>query len=387
MKGKLLVLLIVVLLLAIVFSGCFEESETNGNRQAGFINTSLNVIEFSIDNIPNEYIFDNKTYSDNPPVWNEKDAIETLGLYYVSMINGLNNTISIWLVRYNSSFIAQDDLYDFISWGSSSSGLSEMYIHAFDEIGDESILKAYFGQSMFSDSKLNKSSVNMFFRVKNVVIRVEKIVDNINMSMVEFSWTNTYENYCNEVWNYSKLIEKNLNEYVVTIEDEEPGPGVLVLKEFKNENSGNTVVMDAEEYLYDLFKSNISGMTGMFSLHEPNAGDSLIIKSNISTLEYEPLYDDTIVGLESGDFYPSIDIFIQGNITNRYAIGDEVEITLHVAEVNYIYLGEEYFIKIIEETWRNLKSHIFFQTYPYLIDTSSNPISQNQITKSAGEGI
>ena len=140
--------------------------------------------------------------------------------------------------------------------------------------------------------------------------------------------------------------------------------------------------MSAGEYVIDLLKSNISGYYGMFSLHEPEAGDFLIIKDNIQTLKYEPLYDDTKVGLYSDNYYdPLIEIFIQGNITDEYNIGDEVEINLNVIEVNFIYLGENYSIKLIEETWRDLKSYIYFQTSINPIDTSSNPISQDQITK------
>lgn len=371
MKKELLALSIGVLLLIISFSGCVEES-----KKVEMITIPLNEIDINIGELLDGYILDNETYNDNPPTNYGIKALDTYGLKFNSLAKNENDTVSVWLIRFNSSFVAQESLYNLIPDLPLWLGVSQIYAGPFEQIGDESILYAYFGKGLFEDDlDLNKTAVDMIFRIKNVIGMVEKYVKNIDMEKSEFMYSSNYKNYCNDTWLYANRIEGRINQHITLIEGEEPTGRILELKEIKNESSGTTVVMSAEDYVSDLIKSNISGLRGMFSLYALGAGDALILRDNISMSEYEPLYNDTIIFLNSSEGFHT---YIQGNITETYNIGDEVEITVHVMELTYSYLGEEYSVKIIEETWVNLKYYLYYQTFIYSIDTV---LPQSQIQK------
>jgi len=374
-KTKMTIAVVIVVAIVVTSTVLFFNLPETG-KLVGIVNVPLNKIDITTNELIKGYILDNETYDDTPASWQGREALETRSLTYSSIVNFTNDTIDIWLKRLNSSFDAQKELYDLIrgQWGVSSF-MDEIYSEPYEQIGDESILKSYFSNG--ESSTLNKTSIILYFRVKNIAGYVQRSVGNFNTDYNEFMHSEVYKNYCTEVWKYANAVEGRIDSHIVFIKGEEPSGKVLELKEIRSKSSGKTVVMSAEEYMDDLLKSNISGFRGMFSFHVLNAGDTLTLRDNISATEYEPVYNDTFVSLKSSYWRP-LNLFIQGNITGKYIVGDKVEISLHIIEVNFSYLGNDYSVKIIAEGWKNLNYYLYYQT---IIDTIDIVLSQSYIQK------
>jgi hypothetical protein len=372
----------VIVVAIVMISGVLFFTLSEKDKRVGIVNVPLNTLNLSVDELLDGYILNTTVYNDDPGVQHGIRALETYGVIFNSEENGSNDSIFVALIKFNSSFDAQEDLFYSIPDYSLTVIGRPIYAEPAEQIGDESILNAYCGESISSlltkdNPNFNETSVVLFFRIKNIVGFVVKNVKNIDMSDIDFIHSTIYKNYCESVYEYAKSIEGEINSHIVFIKGEEPSGKVLELKEIKSESTGKTVVMSAEEYMDDLLKSNISGFRGMFSFHVLDAGDTLILKDNISNIVYEPLYNDTFVSLQSSDWRP-LYLFIQGNITDKYDMGNEVEIALHIIEVNFSYLGEDYSVKIIGEGWKNLNYYLYYQT---IIDTIDIVLPQSYIQK------
>jgi len=84
-------------------------------------------------------------------------------------------------------------------------------------------------------------------------------------------------------------------------------------------------------------------------------GDSLVIQDSITDIYYDPDTDTTVVVFEwsEGEENNSYAPFFEGDITDKYTIGQEVRITVTIKYVEISYGGFDFKIEIFEEQWEN----------------------------------
>jgi len=134
---------------------------------------------------------------------------------------------------------------------------------------------------------------------------------------------------------------------------------VFILSELRNngngqnnENgqntSGKTVTLTIQGYRDDVvFEKNDTTHTLHISYNSLDDGDTLILQGvilQITPYGYYPLFKQNVTGLSLGHAEWPIVIFVAGNVTGKYAVKDEVEITLHI---KYYDIYQEY----DNETW------------------------------------
>lgn len=113
--------------------------------------------------------------------------------------------------------------------------------------------------------------------------------------------------------------------------------------------SGKTVVLTIQEYRDDVvFEKNYTMHTVHNHYNSLNDGDTLILRGvvlQITPYGYYPLFKQNVTGLSLGHAEWPIVIFVEGNVTGKYKVEDEVEVTLHI---KYYDIYQEY----NNETWR-----------------------------------
>ncbi len=132
---------------------------------------------------------------------------------------------------------------------------------------------------------------------------------------------------------------------------------------------GKVITMTMEEIIND-YEYNVDNDTKKFTgwYKSLNESDTLIISDTINNITYIESYDYTTVEFESalGEGFP-----IEGDITDRFGIGDSVELELHIIEVIFTQ-------QMNNETWT-----IELETFEEGRDSENNtfiPLPQNVIS-------
>ena len=126
-----------------------------------------------------------------------------------------------------------------------------------------------------------------------------------------------------------------------------------------SKNKANTVTMDMNEVMHDMeMKIDNSSHYYYNGFKSLNPGDILIIKDEIENLSYSPQYNATMIIFYSNN---SRGLFFEGDLENKFHIGDSVKIKLHIIEdkFEYPYQGVMWTIDFerYKEGW-NSESHM-----------------------------
>ena len=116
---------------------------------------------------------------------------------------------------------------------------------------------------------------------------------------------------------------------------------------------GKTVVMNMDEVGKDVEeKMDNQSATYYQGFKSLNAGDILIIKDEISSIQYRQDYNATIIHFASNN---SSSLVFAGNLTGIYSDGDNVRVKLHIIEDKYniTYQGRNWKIdlEMYKEGW------------------------------------
>lgn len=173
MKGKLLSVLIVVLLLAIVFSGCFEDTskKETGTGEVIYKNLKIEDLDFTIDNYP-------KTDS----------STSAYPLNYIIACNILNSSY-MWMKNFYSYLnylkvynLDDENISDFIESNLSISGTHDSYVNLIDGTADIILVARLPSEDELNYAKNNSVTLitkpialDAFVFITNVVNPVESL--------------------------------------------------------------------------------------------------------------------------------------------------------------------------------------------------------------------
>ncbi len=128
-------------------------------------------------------------------------------------------------------------------------------------------------------------------------------------------------------------------------------------------NSGKTFTITAKELNEDVkWVNNNTTFSMLYTSYQD--GDTLIIKDTISNVTYDQNFNATGISFiwSSG----TRGVAFQGNITDKYKEGDEVEITVHLKHVTFFYNDINYDMEIFAEEWESQDYFIKnFNIYPF----------------------
>lgn len=136
------------------------------------------------------------------------------------------------------------------------------------------------------------------------------------------------------------------------------------IEEVSNDKTNKTVYMNAQELIED-FEYSISFKAGstkwIWGYKSLNDGDTLVLNETISNIQYNEtiLYNSTNISFnvdsnKSNDFDNNfLNLLFEGNLTNKFSVGDKVKITVTIEE--FIYgndTSSKYFeIDVFKEGW------------------------------------
>lgn len=86
-------------------------------------------------------------------------------------------------------------------------------------------------------------------------------------------------------------------------------------------------------------------------------GDNLVIRDIIGSISYHPDVDATKIVFEwiENEKNDYLEVFIKGDITNEFSKEDEVEISVTIKYVDFIFNGYRFEMEIYDEQWENEK--------------------------------
>jgi len=124
----------------------------------------------------------------------------------------------------------------------------------------------------------------------------------------------------------------------------------------ENPTGGNTHTMNAEKLFNDMIINSDWSTYLTMSYSSLDEGDTLIVHDIISEISYDTSVDAThiMVGLGSA----KISFWFEGDITDTYAVGDEVKITLTVNHVTFSNEGMSYDLELFSEVWESEEYYI-----------------------------
>jgi len=111
----------------------------------------------------------------------------------------------------------------------------------------------------------------------------------------------------------------------------------------KDIESNNTYIMTARQHYNDrrviVYFSNIK-----IFYNTSNDGDTIIIQDNISEISYDMISNTTIVSFnwDNQGLEETLNFLFQGNITNKYTLGERVNITVNLKRVTFSHKGINY---------------------------------------------
>jgi len=202
MKGKLSGILIVVLLLTIIFSGCFEEKKESAVY-------SLKSQSLILDDLPSGYIkWTDETNYLNYSHEETINGIKPLEFYFVtyafnnSELNTYYPAIALTMFRFNTSDDAQEIMLNLSDnmINSLNSSFNRTTPQDIPQIGDESIYELFQGNMGEYYGYQNATLSFIYFRIKNIVVNL--LLEGI------MEWN---IDYVNLTFDYSKIIENRIN--------------------------------------------------------------------------------------------------------------------------------------------------------------------------------
>lgn len=179
---------------------------------------------------------------------------------------------------------------------------------------------------------------------------------------------------------YIEVVDQSLNSLVIIELEEEEWD---LEKYYTNDGeSDNTYVMSAKEHYEDravvVYFSNVK-----IFYNTPNEGDIIIIKDSISNLIYDKISNITTISfvLDETGSLGTLYFLFEGDITNQYSAGDQVDITVTIKRVSFSYENVNYDLEIYTESWKG--EEFFKENIISALDITHalKPLSSNQIGK------
>lgn len=359
MKNFTGLIFIFLFIFLIFLTGCFEEKKSSDNRNVeleglGYIN-EVYMFGFNLPEgfyLKEESFFNQYVFFEYVPNMNETGQ---LGLYiYVSnvsakisfpdrsihsiarnLVDSLSNSISynLSLVSYNYKTESGLDFYEI---------LLESPI---GDIEDHSLIWKYI-----------------------YVIKDERM---INFQIIGSS--DLYENYIYDIGNsLSSLV-------VLELEEEEWN---LENYYSDDDESNDTYIMTAREH-YEGRRVVIYFSNVRIFYNNTNDGDIIIIQDYISNIFYDDISNTTTVSFNWDDNgnIRSLYFLFEGDITNKYNLGDFVNISVTLKRVTFLYKNISYDLEIYAENW---ESQDYFESNlisPLDISRSLKPLTSDLIEK------
>jgi len=158
--------------------------------------------------------------------------------------------------------------------------------------------------------------------------------------------------------------------------------GCLSIGENDNEkNPQNAIIMTAREHNEDITIKPHTNNSFSKLYNSLNDGDFIIIKDVIDIISYDLKMDVTFVLFDWTEDVNSefLEIIFEGDLTPIFSLGDEVEISVTIKYVNFIYNEINYEMEIYNEQW---VSEEFFKKDSEAGGDGFKPLPQNIIKKS-----
>ena len=149
-----------------------------------------------------------------------------------------------------------------------------------------------------------------------------------------------------------------------------------------NNQGSKTVTMSAQELLEDRkYSMGVSGgvWTAKIDYSSLKEGDTLIIKDKISDIKYTSdgtaiTFDVNYTFSASNVTFTELDFMFEGNLTDNYAVGDTVSITLTIYHTTYSNETSGFSLdyEVFKEGWNQtyfekysfFSTNLFFQIFP-----------------------
>jgi hypothetical protein len=199
------------------------------------------------------------------------------------------------------------------------------------------------------------------------VIKDERM---INFQIISSS--NLYDNHIDDIENsLSSLVVLELEEEEWDLENY-----------YSDDESNDNYIMTAREHYEDrrvvIYFSNIRIFYNI-----SNDGDTIIIQDYISNISYDEISNTTTISFKWDD-YGTIRLLyflFEGDITNIFNIGDNVNITVTLKRVTFSYEGVNYDLELYAESWENQDYFEGNFINPSDIYQSLKPLSSDLIEK------
>jgi hypothetical protein len=201
MKAKLLVIGIITILIAVVFSGCNEKEES--------VVYSLKSQGLNLDDLPSGYI--KWTEESNYLNYSHEETIngiKPLEFYFVTYVfnntelNNANPAIALTMFKFDTSDDAQEIMLNNSDnmINSLNSSLNRTTPQDISQIGDDSVYELFQGNMGEYYGYQNATWSFIYFRIENIVVNL--LLEGI------MEWN---IDYVNLTFDYSKIIENRIN--------------------------------------------------------------------------------------------------------------------------------------------------------------------------------